>query len=122
MRVLSEKYWVNQKRVREILDEYIKINNINSREVCFIICSDGKIEKDKFEGLNTKISDKNLIEDFLILSMTDVILGSDSSFGNLASYFGDISHIVFKNEQVDWNYYSNKNKFFENKYCTMVHY
>ena len=80
------------------------------------------LEKDKFEGLNTRISDKNLIEDFLILSMTDVILGSDSSFGNLASYFGNIPHLVFQKEKMNWNYYLDKKKYFENKYCTMVNY
>ncbi len=115
-------YWIEQTRVREILDEYLKFSGKTKEEVCFVITSDGKIRTEFFTGLNILISPLSAIHDLFVLSRTDIVLGSDSSFGDFASYLGNIPHIIFKRESVDWNYYFGKNTFFENKYCTMVQY
>ncbi|MBU3968901.1 alpha-1,2-fucosyltransferase [Patescibacteria group bacterium] len=116
------RFYIEQKRVREIMDEYLNFIKKSHSEVVFIITSDGQIDEKQFMGLQYKISHMGPVEDLFLLSKTKTILGSDSSFGNLASYFGDIPHIVFNKEKMDWNYYSDKNKYFKNKYCTMVHY
>lgn len=115
-------YWIEQTRVREILDEYLKFSGKTKEEVCFVITSDGKIRTELFTGLNILISPLSAIHDLFVLSRTDIVLGSDSSFGDFASYLGNIPHIIFKREPIDWNYYFGKNTFFENKYCTMVQY
>lgn len=115
-------FYVEQKRVREIMDEYLNFIKKSSSEVVFIITSDGPIDEKHFVGLQYDISHMGPVEDLFLLSKTKTILGSDSSFGNLASYFGDIPHVVFQKEKMDWEYYSDKKEYFENKYCTMVHY
>jgi len=115
-------FYMEQKRVREIMDEYLNFIKKSFSEVVFIITSDGPIDEKQFVGLQYDISHMGPVEDLFLLSKTKIILGSDSSFGNLASYFGDIPHIVFQKEEMDWNYYSDKNLYFQNKYCTMVHY
>lgn len=118
----SGEYLIPQERIREILDEYLRINNKIVVDTCFVIATDGEIQKEIFDGLNIIINNKSAVEDMFTLSRCDVILGSDSSFGNFAAYYGNTPHIVFKNEPMDWNYYSDKRAYFENKYCTLVHY
>lgn len=116
------KYFIEQKRIREIINEYLKFFEKEPEKTYFIFTSDGKIEKDIFEGLNFEISGRNAVTDLFLLSKTDTIIGSDSSFGDFAAYYGNIPHIIFKNETIDWKYYEGKNKFFQNKYCTMTNY
>jgi hypothetical protein len=118
----SGEFLIPQERIREILDEYLKVNKKSIAETCFVIATDGEIRKEIFEGLNIIINNKSAVEDMFTLSRCDVILGSDSSFGNFAAYYGNVPHIIFKKESIDWNYYSDKSTYFENKYCTLVHY
>lgn len=114
------RFFINQKRVREIIDEYIKHHDIDPQTTCFILCSDGNIEYQYFEGLNILTTNKNLVEDLFILASCDVILGSDSTFGAFASYYGNIPHIIFQKDSMDWEYYAGKKEYFENKYCLSV--
>jgi len=115
-------YLIDQKRVREIINEYMKKTGLESSKTAFIIASDGAVDKAAFDGLNIYVSKENAVTDLFILSKTDAILGSDSSFGEFAAWYGDIPHIIFKKEAMDWDYYKDKTSFFENKYCTMLAY
>ncbi len=115
-------YFIPQTRVREILDEYLKTNGANSAETCFVITSDGPIDTSLFVGINIFVSNGNAVYDLFLLSLADIIIGSNSTFGAFASYYGNIPHIVMTKETIDWNYYADKKSYFENKYCTMVHY
>jgi len=116
------KYFVDQGRVREVLDEFLSVYKISSSKTVFFIASDGPIDNVFFKGLNTYVSGENAPVDMFTLSSTDVIIGSDSTFGDFASYYGNIPHIVCTREEIDWKYYLDKSEFFENKYSTMVHY
>lgn len=116
------KYFMDQKRVREIIDQYSKWRNLNLASTIFIITSDGTVDPGIFAGLNIHVSTENAVTDLFLLSKTDAIIGSDSSFGHLASWYGDIPHIVMQKEEMDWKYYEDKRSYFENKYCTMVHF
>lgn len=115
-------YFVEQKRIRQIIDEYIDKNNINKNTTLFIFTSDGPIEKGLFSGLNIHISKEDAVTDLFMLSETDTILGSDSSFGAFASWYGNIPHIIFKKGPIDWSYYEDKKGFFENKYLVLAPY
>ncbi len=115
-------YFIPQTRVRESLDEYSKIKGLNNSEACFVITSDEKIETDLFTGLNIFISEGNAVHDIFLLSKTDVVIGSNSTFGAFASYYGNIPFIVMQKERMDWNYYKDKKTFFENKYSSFVYY
>lgn len=115
-------YFIPQTRIREILDEYLKTFNRNVAETCFAITSDGPVDTSLFGGLNISISKGNAVHDLFLLSSTDAILGSNSTFGAFASYYGNIPLIVVQKEQMDWGYYLDKKSYFENQYCTMVHY
>jgi Glycosyl transferase family 11 len=116
------KYFVNQKRVREILDEYLAHTAVAKESTCFVIASDGPVELAHFGGLHTAVSRGAAVQDLFLLAQTDVVIGSDSSFGDFSAFYGNIPHIIFQNGPVDWNYYKGKKRYFENTYCTLVHY
>ncbi|MDP3996376.1 MAG: hypothetical protein Q8P86_01630 [bacterium] len=118
----SGEYFIEQKRVREILDEYMRENNIDESNTLFVITSDGAVQSKFFNGLNVYISKEDAVTDLFLLAKTRTIIGSDSSFGAFASWYGNIPHIIFKKDKMDWQYYSDKNSYFENKYCTLVNY
>jgi hypothetical protein len=113
-------YFIDQKRVRDILDEYLTFRKFAKNETCFVIATDGAIDESAFTSLNISITHKNMVEDLFILSLTDEIIGSNSTFGAFASYYGNISHIIMKKDTMDWEYYRDKKGFFENKYSTWV--
>lgn len=114
--------FIPQTRVREIVDEYLKISDQDKRNVCFVITSDEQVDTNLFANLNVFVSKGNAVHDLYILSKTDLIIGSNSTFGAFASYYGDIPFIVMQKTEIDWDYYKNKGTYFENKYSTMVQY
>lgn len=113
------KYFIPQARVREILDEYLTTSNKKPQETLFVATSDEPISKDIFKGLNILTNKGNAIEDLYMLSLCDVVIGSNSSFGNFAAYYGNKTHIILQNEKMDWDYYKDKHCYFENKYSVM---
>ena len=115
-------YYITQTRVREILDEYLKTTCSNASEICFVITSDGSVDTSLFSGLNTLISKESAIHDLFLLASTNLIIGSNSTFGAFASYYGNIPFIVMQKEKMDWEYYKDKKRFFESKYSTFAHY
>lgn len=116
------KFIVSEERARAILDEYIAQKHLDASKTLFLIASDGPIDAKKFVGLNTYISHENSVIDLFLLSKTDTIIGSDSSFGAFASWYGDIPHIILKNGPVDWAYYADKQAFFENQQSELARY
>ena len=116
------KYFIKLSQVFETLKTYLEINKKLENEVVFIIASDGNIDTRDFPGLNIILANGNAGEDLFTLAKTDIIIGSDSSYGNLAAYLGNIPHIVITQEPIDWEYYRSKTTYFPTKYCTMVNY
>jgi glycosyltransferase involved in cell wall biosynthesis len=105
----------SENEVLKILKEYLVFSKNSPSDICFFICSDGKLNESTFSELNVIITSNNPVEDMWLLSMTDTIIGADSSFAVTASLFGNVPFIVFK-RGIDWNYYLDKNGFFVNKY------
>jgi len=114
------EYLISQQRVREILDEYLEKTNKNPQETIFVFASDGPIEKDTFLGINIEINKGNPIEDLYLLSLCDAVIGSDSSFGDFASLYGNKPHIILQKGKMDWDYYMGRNTYFSNKYSVML--
>lgn len=119
--LLWNHLYFEDKLVYKILKQYLLRNKLNKEQVCFLLCSDGKVNINLYKDINVYLSTGTPIEDLFTLSLTDLIIGSDSTFGAFAAYYGDIPHIIFK-KRVDWDYYLRKTNYFENKYNTTVHY
>ena len=113
--------YFDEKSVANLLRSYLKNFNKNKAETVFIICSDGAINMADFSGLNAIKSDFNAVNDLFLLAAADIIIGSDSTFGVFASYYGNLPFIVFE-KKIDWNYYKNKTNYSENNKCTTVHF
>lgn len=116
------KYFITQERVEKILEEYLQFSGNNNSKTIFVICSDEPIDKKIFTGLNVALPQGNGVEDLFTLAQTDIIIGSNSTYGAFASYFGNIPFIMFEHEKIDWNYYLGGKTYFENKKNTLTFY
>lgn len=117
-----KEFSFQEKEIKKLLISFIDEFNLELNDTCFVVCSDGKIKKEVFEELNIEVSNNFYIVDLLILSLTDKIIGSNSTFGTFASYYGNIPFIVIDRNGIDWKNYKDKKIFFEDKKCTMTHY
>lgn len=118
----KQGHLVEPERFVPIMREYLEFKKVAMNQTLFIICSDEKIDPTIFKGLNVVFNDGNLGEDLFTLSSADAIIGSNSSFGAFAGYYGNIPFMVVDNVPFDWQYYEGKDAYFENKYGTVVKY
>lgn len=92
-------WYFNEKEVRDILEVYLKKERKNQQKILFIICSDGPVNLHRFSSLNVKLGIGSVMEDLLTLSMCNVIIGSNSTFGSWAAYIGSIPFFIFDREK-----------------------
>ena len=98
-RFMGGSWYFSEKEVAKILDSYLKTNHKEADKVKFIICSDGPLDLSYFSGLNTTPGIGSMMEDLITLSMCNVILGSNSTFGSFAAYYGNIPFLIFDHEK-----------------------
>jgi hypothetical protein len=115
------KYFVEPARFSQIVEEYKKERNVSQNETAILICSNEKVDISIFQGTSIQTNFSGP-EDLYALSLCDVVIGSDSSFGALAAYKGNIPHIVATHDTVDWAYYREQKNFFFGKYSTVIGY
>ncbi|MDP2655094.1 MAG: hypothetical protein Q8P17_00840 [bacterium] len=102
------EFLVSPARVQEVVDEYLFEHHLKREDVALIEVSDRGEQKDDLIGLH-------------LLSKCSVVIGDNSTFSNLAAWFGNVPHIVATDEPIDWAYYEDKKQYFENKYATFTH-
>lgn len=81
--------------VANILRFYLKKSKKDSGKVLFILCSDGPLDLAHFSGLRIKPGIGSMMEDLITLSLCNIIIGSNSTFGSLAAYLGDRPFFIF---------------------------
>lgn len=89
------EWYFNEKEVAGILRSYLKKEGKNPEKVLFILCSDGPLDISCFAGLKIQTGIGLMLEDLITLSMCDTIIGSNSTFGSFAAYFGNIPFFIF---------------------------
>ena len=114
------KYLLSPGRMREATDEYLRERRMSPADVRLFVASDGPVPEDVFSGYDFHVSREDAVTDLFMLARTSVILGSDSSFGHFASWYGDIPHLVVTREPMDWSYYAGRTSYFPNKYATLA--
>lgn len=97
------EYLFKPKEVAATLRDFLDSTEYSPEDTVFVICSDGDIPADAFEGLNIHVCTGNEAEDMFTLSATDKIIGSNSTFGAFAAYYGNIPIICFKHSEIDWS-------------------
>lgn len=105
------KFFFNQEEVRDILHSYIDSTTQDTTKTFFIICSDEPINKDLFSDFSYDVNNGGAVEDLFTLSATDKIIGSDSTFGGFASFYGNIPIIFFSKEGMDWQTFEKRKSF-----------
>ena len=101
------EFLVSRRRVQEIVGEYLRQLGLKEAEVALVEVSDAGPHLDNLQGLH-------------LLSRCSVVIGTNTTFANLAAWFGNVPHVVTTNEPIDWNYYRGKTAYFENKYATFA--
>lgn len=99
----DKPFIVHPERVRAIVDEYLRENQLTAEEVALVT-----------------VSDTYDVTSLFLLSKCSVVIGTNSTFSNLAAWFGNVPHIVATNEPVDWDYYRDRQAYFQNKYATFA--
>ena len=113
----------SEKEVGAFCLELLERFQLSATETGFIVCSDGPIAEQEFpDDLQVTVSNNSEIVDLLVLASCDYILGSNSTFGGFASYFGDKPLIVFRRGGIDWDHYTGRAGFFVDPYLTSVHF
>lgn len=92
---MNAKLYFKENEVADILRNYLRKENKDPQKVLFILCSDETLDLSLFSGLKTQIGIGFMIEDLITLSMCDIIIGSNSTFGSFAAYLGKIPFFVF---------------------------
>ncbi len=102
-------YYFTPESVAMILKDFSAQTGLS--DACFIIASDEKIAPEIFAGLNFFFSSGKILDDLFTLAQTDLIIGTNSTFGAFAAYYADVPLIIFSKESIDWNYYLNQKNF-----------
>lgn len=88
-------WYFNEKEVADILRAYLDKVNKHSKNILFILCSDSPLNLLFFSGLRIKLGPGSMMEDLVTLSMCQLIIGSNSTFGSFAAYYGNIPFFIF---------------------------
>lgn len=92
-------WYFSEKEVAEILKHYLQREKRSPKKILFILCSDSPIDLSHFSGLNIKLGIGSMMEDLITLSICQLIIGSNSTFGSFAAYFGKIPFFIFDREK-----------------------
>lgn len=114
------RFLVPPARVRRIIDEYLREKKLDANDVALVIVSDKHVNLAAFSGFTTHVQYGNDVSSLFLLSKCDAVIGTNSTFSNLAAWFGNIPHLVTTNEPMDWEYYREPTHYFENKYATFA--
>lgn len=113
---LGGKLVISEARANEAVRELLERRGMRATSTRVLVCSDAEIDLSAFRGVGVMRSTGSAIEDLLALARCDVILGSNSTFGGFASYYGDVPLVVLQRGAIDWAHYDGRGGFFEDKY------
>lgn len=93
------KFYYRNEEVRDILRDF---SDKTDKRVKFIICSDGEVDTQLFSDLDIGMGLGTEIEDLYTLAKTDLIIGSNSTYGSWAAFYGNIPLIKFSRKKINW--------------------
>jgi hypothetical protein len=97
------RYFFSFAEVRKILDAYQDYENRTTKKpLLFLICSDDRIDEAALAGLNYLPGPGTEINDLFALALTDLIIGSKSTYGPFAAYYGRIPFYTFSRTEINW--------------------
>jgi hypothetical protein len=109
-------FLISEHRIADIIAEYADTKGLTHEQLALVIVSDKK----PLELLQTYMGAASTFDksaNIHLLAKCSVVIGLNSRYTNLASWFGNVPHIVTTDKPVDWDYYRGKDVYFENKYA-----
>lgn len=114
-------FLVPVERVEQVLNAYIREKNLDAKDVALVVVSDMPLTEKTFAGYTHRVLYGNTETNLFSLARCSAVIGTNTTFSNVAAWFGNVPHIVTTAEPVDWEYYKGKEAYFENKYATFAH-
>lgn len=114
-------FLVSVERVTQILDEYVRENGLDAKDVALVVVSDMLLTEKTFAGYKHRVLYGNTETNLFSLARCSAVIGTNTTFSNVAAWFGNVPHIVTTNETVDLEYYRDKAVYFDNKYATFAY-
>jgi hypothetical protein len=107
--------------IADFLKSYARVFHKDLSSTCFVVCSNKSVKPNSFPGLNWVFCGKNLVQDILTLASCDGLVGSDSTLSAFASWWGNLPLVPIQ-KQPDWDYYSGRTGYAEDKNLTAVNF
>lgn len=120
-RYANGKYYLSQVRIHSMLEKYHRSLGGSRQSTGYVLCSDEAINTALFSDKKYHLGIGTEIEDLFTLSKCDAIIGSNSTYGALAAYMGDIPIKVFNDNQKNWDTFRKATSFNYYNECTTVH-
>jgi hypothetical protein len=114
------EFLVPPERARDVLVEYLRERGIEAGQAAVVLVADRPVPAHIFKGFTVYEAGGGERESLFLLSKCNAVIGTNSTFCNLAAWFGDAPHIVATKNPVDWSYYGGKLRYFDNKYATFA--
>jgi hypothetical protein len=113
------EFLIPPTRVRDIVHEYLREQGLTQDKVALVLVADTSVPS-VFGDFVTLGVRGNARANFLLLSKCSAIIGTNTTFSNLAAWFGNVPHVVTTEHPIDWAYYSGKQHYFDNRYATFA--
>jgi len=114
------EFLVPPERARDVVVEYLRERGLEPDQVALVLVADKPVPPYIFKDFTTYAPEHDDRTNLLLLSKCSAIIGTNTSFCNLAAWFGDVPHIVTTKNPIDWGYYQDKRQYFDNKYATFT--
>jgi hypothetical protein len=95
------EFLINQESFEK---EMLSLQKNTSEKILFIICSDEHVKMQN-KSIDTYFQSDSEIVDLYTLSLCDMIVGSDSTFGRWAAMYGGIPFQLIKTKKTEIPYY-----------------
>jgi len=92
----SGDFLISVERVRTVVDEYVREKNLHAKNIALLIVSDLPIHENIFAEYEHRIVCGNIETNLFLLARCSAIIGTNTTFSNVAAWFGNVPHIVPK--------------------------
>lgn len=82
------KYYFTNKKYLAMMNDFCA--NFRDKSIKFLICSNEKIDANDYPLLNCTFSEGSYMEDLMVLSKCDYLIGPPSTFSDWASFYGRV--------------------------------
>ena len=94
------KYFFSDTTFNKKIHEFLDYKNFDPSEVGIIICSNGSVRLENFDGLNVHFSPRRPEEDLYLMGKCDYIIASPSTFSSMCSFIGSVPIYFLENEEL----------------------